>query len=613
MKNSRTLQIALSLLFVFGLAVSPLKRLGLAQGQGQVHEDDPCTHLPDPPGKANGIEKQCPALGSSSGIAKGDFNGDGFADLAIGEPGATIGGASGAGDVIILYGSINGITTSGKQLWDESRLAGNGPAAQDNFGAALASGDFNGDGYADLAIGIPNKDFPDPAIPGLIHTNEGAVIIIYGSSSGLTSTDPHVPAPQFIDFASVQSAASICLVGCAFNLDNAHFGQSLAWGNFNGDQVVGRDIGDLAIGVPTTSRGLGSKSGAVMVLLGAQGSGLTLDHDRTLYYSESNFSGSDTGNDGEKFGAALTVGDYDGDGFSDLVIGAPGRNLSGVTGAGLAFWLRGRFNMLQTLGVGDVTSIVGQPLLGTAPKANDNFGGVLATGDFNGDGKSDLAFGVPNFDIGSLTDAGVVVIRFGGVNGLTTNGLQQLWTGATFHPAVNEGGARFGAALTAGDFNADGASDLAIGVPFKDLVVTRNGQLTALQDAGEVDVIYGSAAALLQPTNGPGAQIWNQENLLGAGHASAGSRFGAPLTAWNFGLNELTGFPPFQTVKTTADLVVGVPFQDVNGISGAGAVNVIYGSFNGHGLGFTFAPKAFTADSIGFGSLAGAHFGAGLY
>jgi FG-GAP repeat len=56
-------------------------------GQGGLHRDDPCDQLPDPPGEANGIDKICAAGGSSSGTAKGDFNGDGFADLAVGVPG----------------------------------------------------------------------------------------------------------------------------------------------------------------------------------------------------------------------------------------------------------------------------------------------------------------------------------------------------------------------------------------------------------------------------------------------------------------------------------------------------------------------------------------------
>src|SRR5436853_4894628 len=82
-----------------------------AAGQGSVKHDDPCDHLPDPPGNANGIEKHCPSPGSSSGVAKGDFNGDGFADLAIGEPRATVSGVGGAGDVIVIYGSAFGLTT----------------------------------------------------------------------------------------------------------------------------------------------------------------------------------------------------------------------------------------------------------------------------------------------------------------------------------------------------------------------------------------------------------------------------------------------------------------------------------------------------------------------
>jgi len=54
-------------------------------GQGLAHRDDPCDQLPDPRGHARGHDKKCAVGGSSSGVAKGDFNGDGFADLAIGE------------------------------------------------------------------------------------------------------------------------------------------------------------------------------------------------------------------------------------------------------------------------------------------------------------------------------------------------------------------------------------------------------------------------------------------------------------------------------------------------------------------------------------------------
>src|SRR5215217_6194212 len=57
------------------------------RGQGDEHRADPCDHLPETPGEAKGHDKKCPPFGSSSGIAKGDFNGDTFGDLAVGVPG----------------------------------------------------------------------------------------------------------------------------------------------------------------------------------------------------------------------------------------------------------------------------------------------------------------------------------------------------------------------------------------------------------------------------------------------------------------------------------------------------------------------------------------------
>ncbi|HXG20287.1 MAG TPA: FG-GAP repeat protein [Methylomirabilota bacterium] len=77
-------------------------------GQGDDHRADPCGHLPDPPGNAKGIDKYCSQAGSSSGIAKGDFNGDGFADLAVGIPDEDIGSGEDAGAVVIIYGSGGG-------------------------------------------------------------------------------------------------------------------------------------------------------------------------------------------------------------------------------------------------------------------------------------------------------------------------------------------------------------------------------------------------------------------------------------------------------------------------------------------------------------------------
>ena len=109
-----------------------------------------------------------------------DFNSDGFADLAVGVPREGVGAAELAGAVNVLYGSAAGLSGSGSQLF----VQGGGGVTDlaepsDSFGAALAAGDFDNDGFVDLAIGVPGEDID--AIP-----NAGAVNVLYGSAGRLT-------------------------------------------------------------------------------------------------------------------------------------------------------------------------------------------------------------------------------------------------------------------------------------------------------------------------------------------------------------------------------------------------------------------------------------------
>lgn len=90
----------------------------------------------------------------------GDFNGDGFADLAVGVPGEdTPAGTGNSGAVNIIYGSANGLTGDGSvptpRFFSQNAVGvpGDGSEPNDYFGAALAAGDFNGDRFSDLAIG----------------------------------------------------------------------------------------------------------------------------------------------------------------------------------------------------------------------------------------------------------------------------------------------------------------------------------------------------------------------------------------------------------------------------------------------------------------------------
>ena len=158
-------------------------------------------------------------------LAGGDFNRDGYLDLAIGVPGKTVNTITNAGSITILWGASGGYTGSNSTYWDQTSLGTNIAETGDRFGAALASGDFNGDGYDDLAIGAPGQDF--------LSTIElaGLVDVMYGSAYGLTSTDWDVVYQGLIYEETPEEG------------DN--FGAVLAAGDFNGDSY-----GDLAIGVP---------------------------------------------------------------------------------------------------------------------------------------------------------------------------------------------------------------------------------------------------------------------------------------------------------------------------------------------------------------------------
>jgi hypothetical protein len=118
-----------------------------------------------------------------SALAAADFNGDGRADLAIGTPGEDIGvfGAENAGAVNIMYGSAGGITQAGAIELVQDDLA-NGEASEDGdrFGEVLSAGDFNGNGRADLVIGVPLED------SGVTIINIGRVHVVYGLANGFS-------------------------------------------------------------------------------------------------------------------------------------------------------------------------------------------------------------------------------------------------------------------------------------------------------------------------------------------------------------------------------------------------------------------------------------------
>ncbi len=335
--------------------------------------------------------------------------------------------------------------------------------------------------------------------------------------------------------------------GFAFDYDQ--LGGSLAVGDFNGD-----GFDDLAFGDRESLTD--ENEGAVHVLY-SDASGVT-GNDR-LFKDFDPASGESDRELGDSFGEALAAGDWNGDGFDDLAIGIPAEDVGTAVDAGTLMILYGSPTGLDPASApGASRWRLGANGIGGTPTPGDHLGLSLASGDFDDDGKDDLAVGCMYCNVGGVSDAGMVLVLYG-----TTAGI-----GAADHRLLSQNssggdgtmldacelGDHFGAALAAGDFNADGAADLAIGASHE--------AIGATDDAGAVQVVYGSAASGLRLT---GNQFWNETNVATGGAAEAGDFWGIALAA-----GDVTG-------EGVDDLVVGAPGENTLGFEDAGAVTLLWG------------------------------------
>jgi hypothetical protein len=201
----------------------------------------------------------------------------------------------------------------------------------------------------------------------------------------------------------------------------------------------------------------------------------------------------------------------------DLVIGVPFEQ-SSANGGGLVHLVPGGSAGLRSENARTLSQD-SKDIMGTA-EAGDQFGRSLAAGDFNEDGRADLAVGVPGEDIDGVADAGLVHVLYGSRGGGPSTTDFQTWHQNTADiPEDNEEGDRFGYTLSAWDYDGSSRADLAIGIPFEGV--------GSNEDAGAIVVIYSNIAG--PSTTGTSADLWHQTVAGINDTAQPGDRFGLTL------------------------------------------------------------------------------------
>ena len=423
--------------------------------------------------------------GSSTATTTGaglrdDFNGDGYADVAFPVPAAGLksnegnqdgGGAAFDGYVAVMYGSPDGLRTSSKQVFDQSKPDIPGDAAQgDAYGSSVTSADLDQDGYADLIVGA-----------GGDNGGQGSLSVIWGGPDGLSGStwlsqgaayDDEVGdltvAGDFngdgvADVATSVHGTKLRVLTGPFNRDGTPAGgthevqgagdwrpdsarmSDLAAGDVNGDGIT--DV------VSAGGRGDGSHIG---YFKGAT-TGLT---------TGATISGLDGAGDN------LDVGDVNGDHHADIVIGRPDGNTDSENPlpqakGGMVTYLPGSANGPDPAGLKrinqDSPGVPGVAEEDYVSGSVDEFGKGVSVGDIDGDGYADVSVGVSGETFDGIEMAGSTVTLRGTAAGLTGQGAQVFSEDTPGVPGIAQTYDFFGSATKLTDTNGDGMADLVVG------------------------------------------------------------------------------------------------------------------------------------------------------
>jgi len=395
----------------------------------------------------------------------GDINNDGFDDVIVGAKDGDAGGSN-AGQAYVLFGKAGGFSfvVDLAALPSSAGFMIQGDSANDSAGYKVSSaGDVNGDGFDDLIVGAPMGDNGGG-------TDAGEAYVIFGKASGFGT----------IDLTTLSPANGFMIQG-----DRA--GDRAGWSVSAAGDVNGDGLADLIIGAPRGDNG-GTDAGEAYVVFGkTTGFGAVLDL-ASLTPSDGFIIQGDTLIDQAGISVS-SAGDVNGDGFDDLIVGAPGGD-DGGPNSGEAYVVFGKASGFGTIDLTNLSAANGFIIQGDAD-ADQTGWSVAAAGDVNGDGFDDLIVGAPMGDNGGI-DAGEAYVLFGKASGFgQVVGASRVidLTNLTFPDGFIIQGDVLGdqagwSVSAAGDINNDGFADLIVGAPMGD---------DGGNNAGEAYVIFGSA------------------------------------------------------------------------------------------------------------------------
>ncbi|OAH13180.1 FG-GAP repeat protein [Streptomyces jeddahensis] len=397
--------------------------------------------------------------GVSHALPTSDFNRDGVSDLVAGVPKAS----GSVGNVVIVPGSVNGPAAGSKLRLTQSSAGVPGSSESgDQWGAATAWGDINGDGYADLAIGAPGEDDTTG------HADRGAVTILYG--------------PTFD-----KNASSIQL-GDDYTPTGAKFGAAVTVGDFNGDGKADVFAASTGTGGSWAARFADGHEVAGQVTSGSGG----------LAYADA------------------TTGDFNRDGYADVAL-----NYRDSSGIGRVTWFRGS----KSTGLTKVSTL------------SVKGGRSIAAGDVNGNGYDDIVIGQPYTAESGAKAGGQVTMVPGTSTGFTTTGMTTIHQDTASVPGAAESGDALGWSVSVGDYNGDGYADVLAGAPNED--ITRSGNRT---NAGSAWLLKGTSSGL----TGSGSLSFSQDTSGISGYTESNDKLGSAVS-----LTDLSGYG-------RADLTFGV-------------------------------------------------------